>query len=46
MGISHLPIKNLLRRPGRTAALVLLTALLAASVFGGSVVVGSLRSGL
>ena len=46
MGTAHLPIKNLLRRPGRTAALVLLTALLAASVFGGSVVVSSLRSGL
>lgn len=46
MGYAHLPVKNLLRRPGRTAALVLLTALLAASVFGGSVVVGSLRRGL
>ncbi len=46
MGYAHLPIKNLLRRPGRTAALILLTALLAASVFGGSVVVGSLRRGL
>lgn len=46
MGTSRLPIKNLLRRPGRTLALILLTALLAASVFGGSVVVGSLRSGL
>ncbi len=46
MRTSHLPLKNLLRRPGRTAALILLTALLAASVFGGSVVVGSLRSGL
>ncbi len=46
MGTSHLPIRNLLRRPGRTAALILLTALLAASVFGGSVVVGSLRRGL
>ena len=46
MGTARLPIKNLLRRPGRTAALVLLTALLAVSVFGGSVVVGSLRSGL
>ena len=46
MGISRLPVKNLLRRPGRTAALVLLTALLAASVFGGSVVIGSLRNGL
>ena len=46
MGTSNLPMKNLLRRPGRTAALILLTALLAASVFGGSVVVSSLRSGL
>ena len=46
MGTSHLPIKNLLRKPGRTMALVLLTAVLAASVFGGSVVLGSLRSGL
>jgi putative ABC transport system permease protein len=46
MGTSHLPIKNLLRKPGRTVALVLLTAVLAASVFGGSVVLGSLRSGL
>lgn len=46
MGTAHLPVKNLLRRPGRTAALVLLTALLAASVFGGSVVMGSLRNGL
>lgn len=43
---SSLPIKNLLRRPGRTVALVLLTALLALSVFGGSIVVRSLRSGL
>ena len=46
MGTSRLPLKNLLRKPGRTAALILLTALLAASVFGGSVVVNSLRSGL
>ena len=46
MGSTHLAIKNLLRKPGRTAALILLTALLAASVFGGSVVLGSLRSGL
>ena len=41
-----LATKNLLRKPGRTMALVLLTALLAASVFGGSVIVRSLRSGL
>ena len=43
---SDLPIKNLLRRSGRTVALVLLTAFLALSVFGGSIVVSSLRSGL
>ena len=41
-----LSIKNLTRRPGRTVALVLLTALLALAVFGGSAVVLSLRSGL
>ena len=46
MKLGQLPIKNLTRRPGRTAALVLLTAFLALSVFGGSVVVRSLRSGL
>ena len=38
--------KNLIRKPGRTAALALLTAFLALAVFGGSVVVYSLRSGL
>ena len=42
----NLVVKNLLRRPGRTVALVLLTAFLALSVFGGSIVVRSLRSGL
>ena len=46
MKYGQLPLKNLLRRPGRTAALILLTAFLALSVFGGSVVVGSLQSGL
>ena len=46
MRLGQLPLKNLTRRPGRTAALVLLTAFLALSVFGGSVVVRSLRSGL
>lgn len=46
MRASRLSLKNLLRRPGRTAALVLLTAFLALSVFGGSVVVKSLQSGL
>lgn len=46
MNWRKLPLKNLTRRPGRTAALMLLTAFLALSVFGGSVVVGSLQSGL
>ena len=41
-----LSVKNLIRKPGRTAALALLTAFLALAVFGGSVVVLSLRSGL
>ena len=41
-----LTVKNLTRRPGRTLALTLLTAFLALAVFGGSVVVLSLRSGL
>ena len=39
-------LKNLKRRPGRTAALVLLTAFLSMSVFGGSVLVAGLRNGL
>ena len=41
-----LSVKNLIRKPGRTAALSLLTAFLALAVFGGSVVVLSLRKGL
>ena len=41
-----LALNNLLRRPGRTIALALLTSFLALSVFGGSVVVMSLRGGL
>ena len=41
-----LTIKNLVHKPGRTTVLTLLTAFLALAVFGGSVVVLSLRSGL
>ena len=41
-----LSVKNLRRKPLRTGALVLLSALLACSLFGGSVVVLSLRRGL
>lgn len=39
-------IRNLVRKPGRTTALVLLTAFLALSLFCGTVVVSSLRHGL
>ena len=46
MNTFSLSVKNLTRRPGRTLALTLLTAFLALAVFGGSVVVLSLRSGL
>ena len=46
MSGSALAWKNLTRRPGRTAALVILTALLSFSVFSGTVVVHSLRQGL
>ena len=41
-----LSVNNLIHKPGRTAVLVILTAILALAVFGGSVVVLSLRSGL
>ncbi len=41
-----LSLKNLIRRPARSAALVILTAFLSLSLFGGSVFIMSLRSGL
>ena len=41
-----LALNNLVRRPGRTLALALLSAFLSLAVFGGSVMVLSLRSGL
>ena len=41
ISIKKLPLINLRRRPGRTIALVLLTAFLGLSVFGGSVIVMS-----
>ncbi len=46
MSAAGLPFKNLTRKPGRTWALVLLTAFLSLSLFAGSVVVMSLQSGL
>ena len=42
----ELALKNLKRKPIRTAALILLTAFLAFSVFGGGMIVMSLQSGL
>ena len=42
----HLTIKSLLGKPVRTVVLMLLTALLGLTVFGGSMTVSSLRSGL
>lgn len=41
-----LSVRNLIRKPGRTSVLALLTAFLSLAVFGGSIVVLSLRSGL
>ena len=41
-----LPMRNLGRKPGRTAVLIALTAFLALSMFAGSVVILSLRNGL
>ncbi|MBR2529194.1 MAG: ABC transporter permease [Blautia sp.] len=46
MNLKKLPLLNLKRNPGRTLALVLLTAVLSFSIFGGTVVVSSLRRGL
>ena len=46
MDIRKLPYTNLIRKPGRTCALLLLTAFLALSVFGGSVIVMSMKRGL
>ena len=38
--------RNLTRKPGRTTALILLTAFLSLSLFAGTMVVSSLRRGL
>ena len=46
MNIEKLPFVNLIRKPGRTIALVLLAAVLGFSVFGGSMIVLSLQNGL
>ena len=46
MNLRKLPMRNLLRHPGRTAALTVLVAFLALSLFAGSVIVRSLNNGL
>lgn len=46
MKFYQLPLRNLARKPARTWALILLTGFLAMAVFGGTMIVGSLRSGL
>ena len=46
MKVFPIAVRNLIRKPGRTITLSLLTALLAMAVFGGSVIVLSLRGGL
>ena len=44
--LKSLPWKNLKGYAGRTAALILFSALMAASMFGGTMVIGSVRGGL
>ena len=46
MNVRQLSVKNLSRHGGRTVLLGLLVALLSAAVFGGSVLLASLRGGL
>ncbi len=46
MKLRKLPIRNLIRHPGRTTALTVLVAFLALSLFAGSVIVSSLNNGL
>ena len=46
MDIRKLPLRNLVRKRARSTALIILTALLAVAVFGGSVFVLSLKKGL
>ena len=44
--MKHLPLKNLLRRPARAVALLLLVTLLSGALFGGTLVISSLKSGV
>ena len=45
-GMQSLSCRNLIKRPARSGALIILAALLSLSVFGGTMIVSSLRSGL
>ena len=44
--LKSLAVRNLVKRPGRSAALIILTAFLSLSVFGGTLIISSLRTGL
>ncbi|MBR1732105.1 MAG: ABC transporter permease [Ruminococcus sp.] len=44
--VKSLPLRNLIKRPSRSIALLILSAFLAISAFGGSVLVSSLQNGL
>lgn len=46
MDLNKLPRQDMRRHPGRTAGLVALVALLSFAVYGGTLLVGSLRTGL
>ncbi len=46
MTLKSLPLRNLVKKPARTAALLLLVIFLCFAVFGGAMVVLSLRNGL
>ncbi|MBQ9043991.1 MAG: FtsX-like permease family protein [Eggerthellaceae bacterium] len=46
MNLNKLPLNNLVRNSGRTAGLVVLVALLAFVVYGGSLVMSSLQNGI
>ena len=44
--LTKLPFKNLVKRPARSAALIIISAFLSFSVFGGAMVLSSLQIGL
>lgn len=46
MKLKYLPFKNLIGKPFRTAALLLIAAFMTAAVFGGTVAAASLKNGL